>query len=236
MTQEGGSGRTPDPAYVQYILRGIREGFRIGYNYAGHTCKTNRQNLLSTLQHPDEVDTYLHRELGDGNISEVSEPAGVLGLQVSPIGVIPKHHSASKWRLIVDLSSPKGNSVNDGISKEVCSLSYISVDDVAAEVLSFGKGALMAKMDIKSAYRLIPVHPSGRPLLGMCWRDRLFLDNTLPFSLRSAPKIFNAVADALEWVLKRRGVACIYHYLDDFIAVAEPGSDTCEKSLKIILE
>ena len=67
--------------------------------------------------------------------------------------VIPK-------RLIVDLSSPKCNSVNDNICKELCSLSYISVDDMTAEVLSLGKGALMAKMDIKSTYRLIRIRSS----------------------------------------------------------------------------
>ena len=94
----------------------------------------------------------------------------------------------------------------------------------------------MAKMDIKSAYRLIPVHPSDRPLLGMRWRDRLFLDKTLPFGLRSAPKVFNAVADALQWVLQQRGVACIYHYLDDFITLGKQSKDTCAKNLQIILD
>ena len=34
---------------------------------------------------------------------------------ISPFGVIPKGHTPGKWRLIVDLSSPKGGSVNDGI-------------------------------------------------------------------------------------------------------------------------
>ena len=65
-------------------------------------------------------------------------------------------------------------------------------------------------MDIKSAYRLIPVHPQDRPLLGMCWDKRVFVDNALPFGLRSAPKIFNAVADALEWIIKARGVERVY--------------------------
>ena len=40
----------------------------------------------------------------------------------------------------------------------------------------------------------------------------------LPFGLRqSAPKIFNAVADALAWHLHQAGIR---HYLDDFIIVA----------------
>jgi len=35
-------------------------------------------------------------------------------------------------------------------------------------------------------------------------RDRLFVDAALPFGLRSAPKIFMALADATEWVRKLR--------------------------------
>ena len=54
----------------------------------------------------------------------------------------------------------------------------------------------MAKFDLKSAYRNVPVHPDDRGLLGMLWDDQLYVDSTLPFGLRSAPKIFNALADA----------------------------------------
>ena len=75
----------------------------------------------------------------------------------------------NKWRLIVDLSAPEGHSINDGISKELASLSYVSVDDVVACTLKEGKGALLAKMDVKQAYRNIPVHPSDRACLGMSW-------------------------------------------------------------------
>ncbi len=38
--------------------------------------------------------------------------------------------------------------MNDGINKELASLSYVSVDEVAQQVARLGKGALMAKMDI----------------------------------------------------------------------------------------
>ena len=57
----------------------------------------------------------------------------------------------------------------------------------------------------------------------------------LPFGLRSAPKIFTAIADALEWALTQRGVARVYHYLDDFITLGEPGQETCARNLGIIL-
>ena len=71
----------------------------------------------------------------------------------------------------------------------------MSVDDITAQILTVGRGTLMAKIDIKNAYRNIPVHPSDRHLLGMEWQNQLYVDGALPFGLRSAPKIFNTIAD-----------------------------------------
>ena len=66
----------------------------------------------------------------------------------------------------MDLSYPEGGSVNDGITPELCSLWYPSVDNAVKVVLALGRGARLAKFDIQSAYRIIPVHPSNRQLLG----------------------------------------------------------------------
>jgi len=41
----------------------------------------------------------------------------------------------------------------------------------------------------------------------------------LPFGLRSAPKIFTALADVAEWIAKQAGVKRLMHYLDDFLVV-----------------
>ena len=101
-------------------------------------------------------------------------------VQVSPFGVIPKFEPG-KWCLILDLSSPKGNSVNDGISKELCSVSYTTVDEIAARVLENGRGARTAKFDLKAAYRQVPVHPDDRHLSGIVLGEELYVGKTLPF-------------------------------------------------------
>ena len=74
-----------------------------------------------------------------------------------------------------------------------------------------------------------------RPLLGMQWDGHFFMDTALPFGLRSAPKIFMAVADAVEWVAREQGVPCIQHYLDDFIIMGHLGSLECQQSLDSML-
>lgn len=106
--------------------------------------------MISTLKNPEVVDNYLQKELSEGYIMEVhvAHPTGLLGLQVSPFGMIPKCHAVNNWHLIVDLSTPTGFSVNDGISKELCSLSYMSVDTIAEQIVSLGKGVMMTKIEV----------------------------------------------------------------------------------------
>lgn len=84
----------------------------------------------------------------------------------------------------------------------------------------------MVKMDLANAYRIVPVHPEDQPLLGICLQGNTYLDRALPFGLRSAPKIFNAVADFIAWVLHCEGIPFLIHYLDDFLFFDPPGSHT----------
>ena len=114
------------------------------------------------------------------------------------------------------MSGPKGASVNDGTEKELCSLKYPSVDAAVKVIRERGPGAQLAKFGVESAYRLIPVHPNDRHLLGMRWRGGLYINTAIPFGLRSAPKIFNAVADAIQWI---SGVESVIHYLDDYLII-----------------
>ncbi len=93
-----------------------------------------------------------------------------------------------------------------------------------SNTLELGRRSEMAKMDIKQAYRMVPVSPGDHPLLGMNWQGTTFLDTVLPFGLRPAPKVFNALADALQWVALGRGVSCLFHYLDDYITLGALGT------------
>ena len=100
---------------------------------------------------------------------------------------------------------------------------------------SLGPHAFMAKLDLKNAYQMVPIHAEDRHLLAVKWNGVTFVDGALPFGLRSAPKIFTAVADALVWVLWCKGVERAIHCLDDFF-LGPPGSEECAKYLKTALE
>ena len=89
-------------------------------------------------------------------------------------------------------------------------------------------------MDIKQAYRNIPVHPQDRLLLGMRWEESISVDAALPFGLRSAPLIFSAVGDALQWVMESMGAKWVAHYIDDFVTIGAPDSPECSDNAQIM--
>ena len=78
----------------------------------------------------------------------------------------------------------------------------------------------MVKADIKEAYRTVPIHPQDEPLCFMC-DDSVYTGKSLPFGLHSIPKIFSAIADAIQWVLNQKGIRNIIHYLDYYILVTK---------------
>ncbi len=206
----------PDRELAAYIVRGVSEGFRIGFNAGLVSLKQRSGNMPSADEHPEVVTGYIQKETELGRLIQVKRAEVLTPIHTSPFGVIPKKSGINRWRLILDLSSPLRHSVNDGIEKELASLSYVSVDEVVQRVLRWGRGTLLAKMDVRQAYRNIPVHPEDRRLLGMRWQGDTYVDAMLPFGLRSAPLIFSAVGDAIAWIMEQHGVACLDHYIDDF--------------------
>ena len=57
----------------------------------------------------------------------------------------------------------------------------------------------------------------------------------LPLGLRSAPKIFNSVVDALQWAANQIGISHPQHFLDDFITAGAPLSSECQNNLSLLI-
>lgn len=122
--------------------------------------------MKSAYEHPEVVEKYLEREVKLQRMFPLTseEVKAEPLIQISPFGVIPKRGQAGKWRLIVDRSSPSELSVNAGVTQDLCSISYTSVDEAVKLIQHLGHGTLLAKMDLKEAYHSTPVHP---PLLAV---------------------------------------------------------------------
>jgi len=149
------------------------------------------------VDHPSVIDDYFQKEVSLGRLSGPYPPSSCPGVHINWFGVIPKNHRQNSWRLIIDLSHLSGRSVNNGISSELCTLTYVTIDDAILSILQSGRNTILAKVDIKSAFRLLSVHTADRHLLEMRWRGNVYIDHCIPFGLRLAPKLFNILADLL---------------------------------------
>ena len=222
----------PNRNFVNNLISGLR--YRTHVGYTGPEKSRVSRNLVSATQHPKVVSTNLAKEINLGRVAGPFNDPPLPNLQCHPVGVVPKKHS-TEWRTIYHLSYPEGDSINDYIPKDPYSLQYVRVDDAISIIKSLGRGSFMAKTDLKSAFRLIPVHPGNWHLLGIYWQNQYYVDLYLPFGLRSAPYLFNQLSDALEWILKNNyNLGNVIHILDDFF-IAEASRLQCLSSFSTLL-
>ena len=226
----------PDRDFAQYMHAGLTNGFHVGFAQERDRLRSHRRNHPSSCANPVVVDERIASELAAGRLLGPISQDKLPLIHTSPLGLVPKSHQTNRWRMIHDLSSPRDYSVNDGIPQELCSLRYASVDQAVSTIQQLGRSTQLIKLDIKDAYRIVPVHPSDYHLLGIEWRGNTYLDRALPFGLRSAPKIFNALADFISWILASTGIQFQLHYLDDFLFLVSPSSSKGKQMLTSVLE
>ena len=88
----------------------------------------------------------------------------------------------------------------------------------------------MAKLDIESAFVIIPVGW----LLGFCWRDEYYMDAVLPMGCTSSWAIFESFNTAVEWVAEQKlGLTKVTHVLDDFLV---SGEGECDRDLHAFMQ
>ncbi|XP_028409426.1 uncharacterized protein LOC114532033 [Dendronephthya gigantea] len=218
---------------VRYVLDGIAHGFPSGFDSSLVSLRSSHRNMKSALQHPDVIDKYLANKISHGRVVGPFASPPFPNLQCSPFGVIPKKGQPGKWRLILDLSSPEGHSVNDGIPRDPFSLTYISVDHAIARLVQLGPGALIAKFDVECAYRNIALRPDERFLFGMWWRESYFVDLALP--LVCVPPHLSSTPSPKWWKLLKANyrVRFLLHYLDDFLTLGPGNSSECASNVAI---
>ena len=98
--------RHPDQVFAAYLRRGFTEGFRIGFDCTTRLRKAP-QNFRSVQANPATVEQYIEAELAAGRLVESAAPM----TRRNPIGIITKPHQPGRFRLIVDLSAPRGASL-----------------------------------------------------------------------------------------------------------------------------
>ena len=153
----------PDQAFVSKLTTSLTLGFDI--SYLGPHTPLIAPNLHSASLHPHIIDEALAKEIQANRIAGPYSFLPLPNLTCSGLGVVPKKDEG--WHLIYHLSAPTNNSINDLIDCNTYSLQYSTVDDAIKICHEVGKGALLAKVDLKNAFRLCPVRYEDWHLLGI---------------------------------------------------------------------
>lgn len=222
----------PDPVLVSELVSDLQHGVRVGYQGPRDAFRPS-PNLPIDAEHYAFVDEEIRKEVELGRRIGPFDSPPFPNLVVSPIGVVTKKLS-TKLRMIHHLSWPRlassdSDSVNSHISAEDSETVLQSFDDAVAMLAALpsptsspaAQPILLSKVDVKSAYRLVPVHPDDWHLLGMQWRGKYYYDVVLVFGLSSACRLWERVATAAHWIARRfLKLELLVHYIDDYLLVS----------------
>jgi len=134
----------PNQHFVDTLTSIAISGAQVGFQ-GNPLSRTQCPNHSSALIHPEVISKSIQAELRKGQVKEISDL--LLNYFCSPIGLVHKQTDGLQtgWRVIFDLSSPQGSSVNDGIPKEYGTFVYETQNDAVRLVVQAGKGAVLMK-------------------------------------------------------------------------------------------
>jgi len=215
-----------------FICNGVCSGFKL-IETGTSFLDVDMDNYKSATNpvNSSKVEQTIRDEIAQGNyvISAVKPRI------ISALGAIPKPNS-SEIRIIHDCSRPHGQAVNDYISTE--SFKFQTLDD-AIKLLK--PNYYMAKIDLRHAYRSVPIHPDNYQATGCKWQfsgDQhftYFYDTRLPFGAKSSPEIFHRITQSVRRMMARRGFTDIIVYLDDFLIIGAT-REQCQLAYDTLLQ
>ena len=200
----------PDKHLIQYL----KFGFPLSIKDAYTLKNTSISNHLSAIAFPQQVSAYLHKEISLGAMLGPMTSPPCEDFHCSPLLTRPK--DKDKRRVIVNLSYPKGNSVNDLVDRQhfdhsEFALKFPTVEKIASESLNFGTEGFLAKVDVARAFRNLRVDPADALKFGIKWQDQYFLDIGVTFGWVHGSSAFQMVSDAVTYVMSASSQKfCIY--------------------------
>ena len=200
-----------------FLADGIANGFQL-VPASANLANVDMGNYRSAANPTTKllVEQTIRNELAEGNYTITANKPTI----VSALGAIPKPGS-SEIHVIHNCSHPHGQAVNDYISND--SFKYQTLDNALPRLRP---NYYMAKIDLRHAYRSVPIHPSSYHATDCKWKFSgeddftYFFDRRLPFGARSSPSIFR-LTQAVRRMISRRGFNDIVVYLDDFLVIGK---------------
>ena len=205
--------------YDEVLSKFLLDGFSLGFNmqYTGPRQERNAKNLKSIDAHSHLVQEKNNKEVLSGRVAGPFSSKPLKNFIVSPIGIVPKK-TPGEFRMIHHLSYPEGSSINDFTDPSLASVQYTSFDKAVELIQKLGPKCKLFKMDIRNAFKLLPIRPEDFELLGFQFRDSYYFDKSLAFGSSISCATFEKFSTFLEHCVQiRLPSGELIHYLDDFL-------------------
>ena len=203
------------------IVKWLKYGWPTGRLPTLGDPKVNYKNHKGATEHPKSLVTYIQKEQSHGTVMGPYKNIPFPGkVGISPLSTRAKRNSTER-RVILDLSFPPGESVNDGIGKDnylgfEAKLTFPKVDELAHRVYYLGQGCCMFKIDLSRYFRQIPLDPGDYSMIGYVINGDIYFDKVLPMGMRSAPYIAQRITNAITHI-HRQMQFFLLNYVNDFV-------------------
>lgn len=190
------------------VITYLRYGWPVGCVDSG--VQSLPQNHKGALQNKEQVRNYLDTQAKKGSLIALDNNPFGDRARFSPINTRDKRDNPEEKRIIVDLSSPRGYSINDGTPKEFFldkeqELHFPTIDSLVEIIRNKGAGCLLYKVDRKSAYKFECLDPGDVHLMGMKFEDKFYFDATLVMGARHAAGCCHRTTSALMFIHQQNG-------------------------------
>ena len=180
---------------VSWLVKGADIGCKGKFRGPSHA-----KNAASSLDAGDKVSDciadWVHKKFAYGPISIDKIPDNA---KVSCLMTRPKPNGAV--RVILNLSSPKGESVNEGINIEEYPAKMSSTAEWLKVLNRVGRYCNICKIDYSDAYKHIGVRDQDTDLQWFKWLGMAFKELCLIFGCSSSAGIFDAVAKIVLFIV-----------------------------------
>ena len=215
-----------DKTTLGLVLNDLRHGAKIGCSGAFRD-PSRASNAPSAYEDghkvTDAICDWVNKKFAYGpvRLDEVPKNAKFSGImtRAKPNGSV---------RIILNLSSPAGRAVNEGIDPLDFPATMSSTNKWLLALNKAGHNCLICKCDWSDAYKHLAVHPDDLPLQWFTWLGRAFCELCLVFGGVSSAGLYDRLAKiVLAIVIDRSGFdpALVIQHLDDVCAAGPAASD-----------
>ena len=207
------------------VIEGLKYGWPTGRLPTIVETHKTFKNHKGATDHPQALKEYLKKEAAKGVIiGPFQQIPFTEKVGISPLSTRPKKNSQER-RVILDLSFPFGQAVNDGMVKDnyldfIAELTFPRTDDLATRIAHLGKNIFMFKVDLARYFREIPLDPGDYSMIGYIIDGELYFDKVLPTGMRTAPMITQRITNAIRHIHEKMGYFLL-NYVDDFLGASE---------------